>query len=246
MKSNQNDNGGDYWQRDFIQRVGRIGYWEYDAEHKSVTLPEPSMSLLGSIVGSAPDTGRPFLDALSEFERKRFQVALEQAAAHRLALNIELELAGENGRHSHIFVRGAAVVPNQGPLGYAGTFQDITNERNRDADHEDVITQLRALLDALPQGVSVVDKDLHLILWNRRFHEILDFPQDMVFRNARFEDFIRLNATRGEYGPGDPEQRVQAMVARAREFVPHRFERQLKGGRTVLVEGFPFRSGGEV
>jgi diguanylate cyclase (GGDEF)-like protein/PAS domain S-box-containing protein len=105
---------------------------------------------------------------------------------------------------------------------------------------------LQALLDALPQGVSVIDKDLHLILWNRRFHEILGFPQDMVFRHARFEDFIRLNAMRGDYGPGDPETQVQAIVTRAREFLPHRFERQLTGGRTVQVEGFPFASGGKI
>jgi diguanylate cyclase (GGDEF)-like protein/PAS domain S-box-containing protein len=105
---------------------------------------------------------------------------------------------------------------------------------------------LQALLDALPQGVSVIDKDLHLILWNRRFHEILGFPQNMVFRHARFEDFIRLNAMRGDYGPGDPEEQVRAIVTRAREFLPHRFERQLTGGRAVQVEGFPFTSGGAI
>ena len=65
-------------------------------------------------------------------------------------------------------------------------------------------------------------------------------------RTPAFEDFIRLNAVRGDYGPGDPEEQVQVIVARAREFLPHRFERQLTDGRTVLVEGFPFRSGGEI
>lgn len=123
---------------------------------------------------------------------------------------------------------------------------DITSEKRRDTDHDHVVTQLQALLDALPQGVSVIDKDLRLILWNRRFHEILDFPQAMVFKNARFEDFIRLNAERGQYGPGNPEDQVQTIIARAREFLPHRFERQLTGGRAIVVEGFPFRSGGEV
>jgi len=68
----------------------------------------------------------------------------------------------------------------------------------------------------------------------------------MVFAHARFDDFIRLNAKRGDYGPGDPEEQVQSIVARAREFLPHRFERKLTDGRTVLVEGFPFKSGGEI
>jgi len=181
---------------------------------------------------------------LSDIERKRFQIAIDQAVAQRLALNIEIKLASGDAKHCYIIVRGVPVGLDQDRIQLAGTFQDITNEKTRDAAHEKIITQLQALLDALPQGVSVIDKNLRLILWNQRFHEILGFPQNMVFRNARFEDFIRLNAVRGEYGPGDPEQQVQLIVDRAREFLPHCFERQLTGGRTVLVEGFPFRSGG--
>jgi diguanylate cyclase (GGDEF)-like protein len=233
-------------QLDFIQRVGRIGYWEYDPAKRSMSLPDASLDLLASIVSTPLNSPRSFMDALCDIERKRFQIALDQTVAKHLTLNIELELASRDGKQSYIVVRGAPVALDQSPLRFAGTFQDITNEKHREAEHEKVSTQLQALLDALPQGVSVVDKDLRLILWNQRFHEILGFPQSLVFRNARFEDFIRLNAVRGEYGPGDAEEQVQVIVARAREFLPHRFERQLTGGRTVLVEGFPFTSGGEI
>jgi len=233
-------------QLDFIQRIGRIGYWEYDPADQSMSLPEASLDLLASIVGAPLNSPRSFMGALCDIEHKRLQIAFDQAVAKRLALTIELKLASGDGKYAYIVVRGAPIELDQGPLRFAGTFQDITNEKHREADHENVITQLRALLDALPQGVSVVDKDLRLILWNRRFHEILNFPQSMVFAHAHFEDFIRLNAKRGDYGPGDPEEQVQSIVARAREFLPHRFERKLTGGRTVLVEGFPFESGGEI
>jgi PAS domain S-box-containing protein len=233
-------------QLDFIQRVGRIGYWEYDPADQSMSLPEASLDLLASIVGAPLNFPRSFMGALCDIEHKRLQIVFDQAVAKRLALTIELKLASGDGKPAYIVVRGAPIELDQGPLRFAGTFQDTTNEKQREAEHEKVTTQLQALLDALPQGVSVVDKDLHLILWNQRFHEILGFPQNLVFRNARFEDFIRLNATRGEYGPGDAEEQVQVIVTRAREFLPHRFERQLTGGRTVLVEGFPFTSGGEI
>ena len=186
------------------------------------------------------------MDALSDIERQRVQVVFDQAVAKRLPFNIQVELARGDGERVYLVVRGAPVDDGQGPLRLAGTFQDITNEKQREARHEKVVTQLQALLDALPQGVSVIDKDLRLILWNRRFHEIMDLPQSMVFKNAKFEDFSRLNAERGEYGPGDPEEQVRSIVARARQFVPHRFERQLTGGRTVRVEGFPFKSDGEI
>lgn len=233
-------------QLDFIQRVGRIGYWEYDSAQRAMTLPSASVDLLACVVGGPHNSRRTFMDALGDLERERFQIALDQAAANKLALNVQLKLARVNGDHAHIVVRGAPLDPDQGPLRFAGTFQDISQEIQREIDHENVITQMQALLDALPQGVSVVDKNLELMLWNQRLPEILDFPQSLVFRHARFEDFIRFNAARGDYGPGDPDEQVQAIVTRAREFLPHSFERQLTGGRTVLVEGFPFRSDGEI
>jgi len=96
------------------------------------------------------------------------------------------------------------------------------------------------------QGVSVIDQDLRLMLWNRRFYEILGFPPSMVFKGARFEDFIRFNARRGEYGPGDPEQQVQSIVARAGQFLPHKFERDVSDGRRLVVEGFPFQCLGAI
>jgi diguanylate cyclase (GGDEF)-like protein len=246
VKANNCNDSIERRQLDFIQRVGCIGYWEYDPAKRSMCLPDSSLALLASIAGGPLDAPRSFMDALSAIERQRVQVVFDQAIAKHLPFNIQLDLVTGDGEHVYVVVRGSPVDDEQGPLRLAGTFQDITNEKQREANHERVITQLQALLDALSQGVSVIDKDLRLILWNQRFHEILGFPQSMVFKNANFEDFIRLNAVRGEYGPGDPEEQVQAIVARARQFLPHRFERQLTGGRTVQVEGFPFKSGGEI
>ncbi len=246
MEGNQRHDGIERRQLDFVQRVGGIGYWEFDPDRAAIVLSEPARDLLASITGISLEPGRSFMDALSGAERGRFQAALDQALAERLALNLELQLAGARSPQCYIAVRGAHLAAGSAPPRFAGTFRDITQEKQRGAAHESIITQLQALLDALPQGVSVIDKDLRLILWNRRFHEILNFPQDMVFKHARFEDFIRLNAMRGDYGPGEPEEQVQAIVARARQFVPHRFERRLSGGRTVQVEGFPFTSGGAI
>jgi diguanylate cyclase (GGDEF)-like protein len=231
-------------QLELIQRIGRVGYWEYEPLSSTMLQPAQSLDLLAAVAGKARDACHSLFDVLPEIERKRLKHALEQAVAKQLVLHIELRLSCNNG-HSHIVVRGAPVEIG-GQQSFAGTFHDISHEKRVEVEREQVVTQLQALLDALPQGVSVIDRDLRLLLWNRRFYEILDFPQRMVFRYARFEDFIRHNALRGEYGPGDPEKQVKDIVARAREFLPHRFERNQTGGRTILVEGFPFSFDGEV
>lgn len=136
MKTNKCHDCIERRQLDFIQRVGRIGYWEYDPAKRSMSLPNASLDLLAFIVGGPLNAPRSFMDALCDIERKRLQIALDQAAAKRLALNIQLEMASSDGKHLHIVVRGAPVGVDQGPLRFAGTFQDITNEKQREVDHE--------------------------------------------------------------------------------------------------------------
>ena len=240
------DDCADKRQLELIQRVGRVGYWEYDAATRSMYLPEASVALLRDAVGGTRESCASLLDALPDAERRRFQIALDHAAAQQLGLNTELRLANGTPEGAHLMVRGAAVSDGTDTHRMAGTFQDISTGKRIESEREQLFTQMQALLDALPQGVSVIDRDLRLILWNRRFHEVLGLPQSLVYRYARFEDMIQYNAMRGEYGPGDPQEQVQTIVARAREFQSHRFERVQTGGSTVLVEGFPFTFGGEV
>lgn len=228
-------------QLELIQRVGRVGYWEYDPAAQCMALPQTSVTLLCGIAGR--ENVSTVFDVLADVERRRLQVALDQATAAGLNFNIELRLTTES---AHLLVRGAPVAGRGGGVCFAGTFQDISNEKRIEAEREKVFAQLQALLDALPQGVSLIDRDLRLILWNRRFHEILGLPQSLVYRYARFEDLIYYNAQRGEYGPGDPNEQVKMIAERARQFLPHRFKRHQTGGGTVLVEGAPFKFGGDV
>lgn len=157
-------NSIEHRQLDFIQRVGRIGYWEYDAKNRSLSLANAAMDLLASILGGTPHATRPLLAAMSGAEQARWQTALDDAVANQKTLHIDLKLARCDGQPAYIAVQGAPVDAAQESGLYAGTFQDITTQRCREADHEEVITQLQALLDALPQAVSVVDKDLRLIV----------------------------------------------------------------------------------
>lgn len=229
-----------------VERAGRVGHWEFDPQTGDMRLPGHSLELLCSLVRGSSDRPRSLMDALSQSERSRLQASLERASAHSQPLSIELVLDVADAAPVHLLVRGAAISGDSGRSRLIGSFHDVSEHKRAELDRERTITQFQALLDALPQGVSVVDNELRLMLWNRQVLEILGFPKHLVFRNARFEDLIRFNAERGDYGPGDPEQHVAQIVARARAFAPHRFERTLRDGRILRVEGLPFRFGGEV
>ena len=98
---------------------------------------------------------------------------------------------------------------------------------------------LQGGLDLIDQGLTVFDEDLRMVAWNEPFLRLLDFPHEMAFVGADFESFIRYNAERGEYGPGDVEAQIAERVGAARRFSSHITERVRPNGRILLVRGEP-------
>lgn len=98
---------------------------------------------------------------------------------------------------------------------------------------------LQAGLDLLDQGLTVFDADLRLVAWNQALLRLLEFPENLTYVGAPFEGFMRYNAERGEYGPGDVEALVAERVRMARTFQPHRTERERPNGQIISVRGEP-------
>lgn len=105
---------------------------------------------------------------------------------------------------------------------------------------------MQGVLDHLDQGISVFSAGLELLLWNRPFVELLEFPEDFLFPGIPFEAIIRFNTERGEYGPRDVDGYVRTRVESARQFRPHRFERLRPNGTILEVIGNPLPGGGFV
>lgn len=68
---------------------------------------------------------------------------------------------------------------------------------------------LQTALDQVRQGISVFDRDLRLICWNRQFRELLGLPPEYGQVGTPLDAIIRFNAKRGAFG-SDP---VEAIVA---------------------------------
>lgn len=98
----------------------------------------------------------------------------------------------------------------------------------------------------LDQGITIFDQDLKLIVWNRKFLEVYNYPSDMAFQGADFASFIEFNARKGDYGPGDVDSQVAERVNTARRFEKHRFERVRADGSRIEVVGTPLPNGGFV
>ncbi len=105
---------------------------------------------------------------------------------------------------------------------------------------------LQTTMENVTQGISVVDADMKIIAWNRRYLQMLGYPTGMVQVGRPVADLIRWNAERGELGPGDAEQHVQKRLSHMRAGTAYTFQRVRPDGRVYSIHGQPMRGGGFV
>lgn len=112
------------------------------------------------------------------------------------------------------------------------------------AQHAD--TGLSRQLDHLPQGVVVIDADLRIVAWNRRYIELFRFPPNLIRVGRPIEDVFRYNAQRGLLGPGPIEEAIQRRLAHLRRGTPHLHESEKEDGTVLEIRGNPLPDGGFV
>ncbi|WP_163648241.1 NahK/ErcS family hybrid sensor histidine kinase/response regulator [Modicisalibacter sp. 'Wilcox'] len=105
---------------------------------------------------------------------------------------------------------------------------------------------LQATIENINQGISVVDQNLRLVVWNQRYLELFRFPDHLIRVGAPFDKVLRYNAHNGEYGPGDPEEHVELLMDNIRQGHPHRYVRYRQDGTVLEVQGNPMPGGGFV
>jgi signal transduction histidine kinase len=110
---------------------------------------------------------------------------------------------------------------------------------------------LSTTLENISQGVSVVDADLRLIAWNRRYQDMLNYPDGMLYVGRPIADLIRYNAERGELSAGDTanmpiDERVRRRLDHLRAGKPYVFERVRSNGQVFDIRGEPLPGGGYV
>ncbi|MCP1315552.1 NahK/ErcS family hybrid sensor histidine kinase/response regulator, partial [Halomonas sp. 707D7] len=105
---------------------------------------------------------------------------------------------------------------------------------------------LQATIENINQGISVVDQNLRLVVWNQRYLELFRFPDHLIRVSAPIDRIFRYNAHNGEYGPGDPEEHVELLLDNIRKGQPHRYVRYRQDGSVLEVQGTPMPGGGFV
>jgi signal transduction histidine kinase/Na+/proline symporter len=103
---------------------------------------------------------------------------------------------------------------------------------------------LESTLDNMSQGVSVVDQGLRLVGWNRRYVELMDYPEGALHIGKPIEELIQLNVERGliEDNKGEINKRLDHL----RSGRDYRYERGWLGEKVLEMRGNPMPGGGYV
>ena len=108
------------------------------------------------------------------------------------------------------------------------------------------MTALLTSLESMDQGISVINKHLNLVAWNKKYVELFNYPDDYLIVGTPVEKLMRFNAKRGELGMGDIEDMIQRRLEHLKKATPHRFTRQRSDGHVVEMIGNPLPGGGFV
>jgi len=105
---------------------------------------------------------------------------------------------------------------------------------------------LESTLENVAEGISVLDADNRLVVWNRRYAELFRYPDRLLRIGTPVEDLIRYNAELGRCGPGDVEAHVAKRLAHLRQGEPHVYQRVRDDGLVLEMRVNPLPGGGYV
>ncbi|MDX2126701.1 MAG: PAS domain-containing hybrid sensor histidine kinase/response regulator [Aeromonas hydrophila] len=168
-------------------------------------------------------------------------LAPQMQASAELIAHTERLLAGVFGTSSARLVLASALQGRNMQLEEIATIVD---------EASDVFRFNRGLLQGaiehMGQGISVVDRELKLVAWNRRYIELFHYPPGLIQVGRPIEEIIRYNAEQGLCGPGDVEAHVARRVAFMQRGSQHISARERPDGRVIEMQGNPMPAGGFV
>ena len=105
---------------------------------------------------------------------------------------------------------------------------------------------LQATMENVSQGIAVADADAHIVAWNRRYIEMFDYPEGMVYVGRPVADLIRWNANQGEFGETDTDYQIAKRIAHMKAGTAYVIQRTRRNGRVYEIRGQAMPDGGYV
>lgn len=159
---------------------------------------------------------------------------------HRNEVESTVDRMLSNGRSIRVNIRRRA------GGGMVATYTDITELRKQTDRVRRQKAVVETILENLDQGVSLMDDDLTMVAFNRRYLELFGIAEDAVKPGDPLRKFCEIYADLGHYGEGDRVEQIEKRLEMARENKNESLRRHLRNGRSVDVYKAPLPTGGVV
>ena len=234
----------------FLDRTGRIGGvggWAMSMSTMEIRWTDQTCRIHEREPGHRPSME----EALSYFDadaRHLVEEAFRRCWKTGEAFDLELPLITAEGRAIWVRAVGERDVRDGVAHGLVGAMQDITARKQLADAMERTNELLTNVIESLPCALSVIDADGLLQLANTEFGRVFGLPPHLCQPGVtRFEDMVRFNAQRGDFGPGDPEQQVRDLIhAAVTAGRKQQFERTMPNGDVIELRRGQMDKGGFV
>ena len=107
-------------------------------------------------------------------------------------------------------------------------------------------TLLQSAIENAGEGISVINDELHLVAWNKKYVELFNYPEQLMKIGTPIAELIRYNLKQGVLGEGEIESRVQRRINHLRRRTCHSSVREFPNHRVIHIQGNPMPLGGFV
>ncbi|QHE75074.1 response regulator [Hydrogenophaga sp. PBL-H3] len=228
-------------------RIGGVGGWSMDLATREIRWTDQTCRIHDCEPGRQP-TLKEALSFYPARARVEIEAGFKQALETGLAFDFELPLVTAVGRAIWVRVVGQLDVRDGVARSLVGAMQDITAAKHLSEAMERSNELLTQVIESLPCALSVIDADGRLQVANTEFGRLFGLPAHLCQPGvSRFEDIVRFNVERGDFGPGDVEQQIRELVHAAQTTGRNQLtERTLPGGEVIELRRGQMSQGGFV
>ena len=234
--------------RDFAE-IASDWFWETDADLRFSYVSSRSTAILGHDPGFYIGKTRQEV-AQDLAQEEKWQRHFADLEARRPIIDFRYALTAGDGELRQISIRGLPIYDGDGSfLGYRGTGTDVSAQARADAALQRQQAITGTVLDAMDQGLQLVDSEGRYRLYNRRLAELLDLDDDLLAGAPSEREIDALQIERGDFAHLEPEvvEGLEAQILEQRErrqsFV---YERDSADGTVLEVRNLPLNDGGWV
>lgn len=108
------------------------------------------------------------------------------------------------------------------------------------------LVYLRDAVDNIDQGITMFDAQMRLVVWNRRFLQLIDMPEETISFGMPLEAVVRFYAEHVSDQPDEIEAMIASRLGFLRTRTPSRFQQINPKGLMLEIKDRPLPNGGFV